>query len=1065
MHVKFLPFFKAAPLLYLLCLNSQRSDAAATRFSREEWQQETLESALGRISAGTGFKFIYDPALVQNKTVALQGGTIARANIYKYLERLSAATTLLFTVNGNNIIISPKPPQEVPGRISGRVVDFESGDPLIGATVRIANTALATITDDKGYYKLEKVPTGHITLLFSYIGYETANLANLRIEAGKTATANYKLQPKKNLAEVVVKGIPRKKVINTTDAQMINEVRSARGIVSGVSNEQITRSMDRDAAEVVRRVAGVNVTNDRFIVVRGLNRRYNVTYLDDNIAPATELDSKAFSYDLITSSMIDRIMIYKSPSPDLPGDFAGGVVKIYTKKSQLSRQFDLQVSAQYRPGSSFQDMLSYAGGKYDWLGFDDGRRALPTGIPDGTKLNLGDPKESAKYWQAFPNNFRTFKTHNDLDRRLVGNYYDAWKIGRKRVTNLTSLAYTFTTQNNEVPYFDAREANRSTGIINSGAQNARLTLIQQNTIPIGDSAHLELKQFINQLSTKQVTSNIFFADNNGGNNNKNLQLIFQSTFLYNGQLSTYWHLKNKGNTRLFANIGYATLLRNDPDMRELWFSRRGMDSTFPEQIPGNPFTLGTPSSKFGSLRRVYTRVQENTRQATLEAEHRLLPEWSVKAGGYYQFKSRKVGLRQFQQDYGTDFYDNNLRGPGGLGYVVTEDMLDEYLSPEKFRGDNTGLIWKERTIANDSYFADNQLIAGFIATDFTIPHTNLSIFGGVRVEDNHLRIVGALGAGQAKYPLVVTAPLTSVLPSVNITWKPSETVVVRAGFGKTVNRPEFREIAPFVYQDIQNYLEYMGNATLQTVNINNYDVRLEWYPKSMLKNEMFNIGFFYKTMDAPIEQVLDREYNFESFINNISFINSGPTKVYGIESEIRKSLQFIPLNIFKNISVILNGAWIYSQVAMEGGHTSGNTLGRKRPLQGQVPYIFNAALNYEDPALGTKLSLSYNVTGAMITYLGNNNHLAKPNIIGIPDVMQRSQHMLDFTWNQRINKYLHLKLGVQNLLDQKRELFIDYNRNYKYDGVSKTGDPMEKDMPYQLYSPRPYYSLGFNFIF
>lgn len=211
MHVKFLPFFKAAPLLYLLCLNSHRSDAATPGLSREERQQETLESALGRISAGTGFKFVYDPALVQNKTVSLQGGTIARANIYKYLERLSAATTLLFTINGNNIIISPKPPQEAPGRISGRVVDFESGDPLIGATVRIANTPLATVTDEKGYYKLEKVPAGRINLLFSYIGYETANLSNLRIEAGKTTTASYKLQPKKNLAEVVVKGIPGKK--------------------------------------------------------------------------------------------------------------------------------------------------------------------------------------------------------------------------------------------------------------------------------------------------------------------------------------------------------------------------------------------------------------------------------------------------------------------------------------------------------------------------------------------------------------------------------------------------------------------------------------------------------------------------------------------------------------------------------------------------------------------------------------------------------------------------------------------------------------------------------------
>lgn len=1058
MYLKILPFFHTASLLCLLCVPGYGSRSMAAAHLAEERQQESLESALRRISDGTGFKFIYDPALVRNKTVSLHTGVIARANIYKYLESLSASTALLFSVNGNNIIISPKPPQEAPGSISGRVVDFESGDPLIGATVRIINTNIATVTDEKGYYKLEKVPAGRVSIQFSYIGYETGVLNGVKVDTKKLTPVSYKLQPRKNLAEVVIKGLPRKKVIHTTDVQMINEIRSARGIVSGVSNEQITRSMDRDAAEIVRRISGVNVTNDRFIVVRGLNRRYNVTYLDDNIAPATELDSKAFSYDLITSSMIDRIMIYKSPSPDLPGDFAGGVVKIYTKSSQLSRQFDLQISTQYRPGSSFQDMPSYAGGPYDALGFDNGKRALPAGIPDGIKLNLGDPKESSKYWQAFPNNFRTFKTHNDLDKRLVGNYYDAWKIGRKRVSNLTSLAYTFTTQDNEIPYYDAREANRTDGIINSGVQNARLTLIQQNTIPIGDSTRLELKQFINQLGTKQVTNNIFFSDNNGGSTNKNTQLIFQSTFLYNGQLSAYTHLKNKGNTKLFVNAGYATLLRNDPDMREAWYERRGMDSTFPEQISGNPFTLGTSASKYGSLRRVYTRVRENTAQATLEAEHNLLPNWSLKAGVYYQRKNRKVALRQFSLETGSNFYDPNLSFPGQPGYKLTEDMLDEYLAPSHFRADNTGFVWQEKTIPNDSYFADNQLTAAFLATGINIPKAHLSIFGGVRVEDNRLRIVGALSAGYANYPLIVESPVTSVLPSVNLSWKPNETLILRAGFGKTVNRPEFREIAPFVYQDIQNYLSYTGNASLKTVNINNYDIRLEWYPKSMANNEMFNVGFFYKTMDAPIEQILNREPFYESFINELSFVNSGPTKVYGLESEIRKSLQFIPGNLFRNLSVILNGAWIYSQVVQEPTSMSGNTKGRKRPLQGQVPFIVNAALNYEDPSIGTKLSLSYNITGSMITYLGNNNQT-------IADVMQRGQHLLDFTWSQRINKYLHTKLGVQNLLDQKRELFLDDNHNYKYDGVDKFDGTGKKDKPYQSFSSRPYYSLGLNFIF
>lgn len=1042
----------------LICLLSLPS---AFAMGKGMEQQETLESVLNRIADHTGFRFIYDPAIVKKKVVTVPITISDRAGIHTCLDRLSANTAMQFTIDGNNIVVSPKP-QVKPGRISGRVVDFESGDPLIGATVRVANTSYANVTDEKGYYTIDKVPPGKYNLVFSYIGYEAGNLNGIKVAEGATLQANFKLQPKRGLKEVVVKGVSRRRVANTTDAQLIDEVRSARSVISGVSNEQIARSMDRDAAEVVRRVAGVNVTNDRFIVVRGLNRRYNVTFLNDNIAPATELDSKAFSYDLIASSMIDRIMIYKSPAPDLPGDFAGGVVKIYTKKSQLTRQFDLQFSAQYRPGSSFSDMPTYAGGKYDVLGFDDGTRAMPDGLPDVVRFNTGNPKDNAPYWKAFSNNFKSFKVNTNLDKRVLANYYDAWKIGSKRINNLTSLAYTLTTQNNNIPVHDSRNSDITEGVIRSGNQSARLTLIQQNTLPIGDSAHLELKQFLNQLGNKQMSSFITYKEGASGQQNKNNQLIFQSTLLYTAQLGAYWNLKNKGNTHLFANGGYTMVRRNDPDTREIWYSRNSMDSTYPEHVAGAPWIVGSSGQTYG-IRRIYTRINENTLQGNAEAEHWLLPWWSAKAGFFFEQKERRVNLRQFGLSNGTA-YNGDLQG-GHIGYQLTEDMLDHYMSPDNFRPDNTGLTWYEETNPYDSYFADNRNLSYFLATDVRIPHSNLSIFGGVRVENNRLRILGALQTGQANYPLVVIDSRTHVLPSVNFNWKPDERFIIRGGYGKTLNRPEFREVAPFPYSDIENYLMYVGNPALHPVDIENYDIRLEWYPESMLKNEMFNLGFFYKTLSDPIEQILIREPYYASFINEIGFINSGPTKVYGIEAEVRKSLSFLPGAIFRNLSFIVNGAWIYSRVDMKPEGTDGNWYGRKRPLQGQAPYILNSSLNYEDPAIGTKLSLGYNITGPMILLLGNNNHRPEVQIASIPDVMQRGQHLLDFTWSQRLNKYVHFKAGVQNLLDQKRELFLDYNRNYKYDGVVKERDNWTKDRPFQTFSPRPYYSLGLNFIY
>lgn len=1057
MYLRFLHFFYCWLIVCLLL------PGAPLRAGGNEGTQEvSLETVLVRITANTGFRFIYDPLLIKKKMVTIGMEDADREHIHAYLKKLAANTSLLFTVNGNNIVVTPKPPQVAPGKVTGRVVDFENGDPLIGTTVRIGGTQLAAISDEKGYYTIDKVPPGKYNIIFSYIGYETGTLSGLIIGEGKTVQANFKLQTKRGLKEVVVKGLPRRRVSNTTDAQMIDEVRTARSVVSGVSNEQITRSMDRDAAEVVRRVAGVNVTNDRFIVVRGLNRRYNVTFLNDNIAPATELDSKAFSYDLISSSMIDRIMIYKSPSPDLPGDFAGGVVKIYTKKSQLTRQFDLQLSSQYRPGTTFADMPTYAGGRYDVLGVDDGKRGLPAGIPDMVKFNLGGGKDNEKYWQAFPNNFKTFKTNPGPDVRVVGNYYDAWKIGNKRLNNLTSVAYNLTHLHNEIPFFDSRNAAFSEGIIRSGTQTARITLIQQNTLPVGDSARLELKQFANQLGTKHVMSNILYKESDPGQQSKDNQLIFQSNFLYTAQLGAYWNLKNRGNTHLFANGGYTLVRRNDPDTREVWYSRNSMDSTYPEQLAGAPWKLGSSGGTY-NMRRIYTKIGENTVQGNLEAEHWLLPHWSVKAGVFYEKKDRRVKLRQFNLGGMAAANENGMSG-GSVGYQPTEDMLDHYLSPDKFRGDYSGFYWEEATAPNDSYFADNLNHSYFLVTDLKIPAISLSIFGGARIENNRLRIIGAMEAGQANYPLIVKDERTHFLPSVNLNWQPGNKFVVRGGYGRTLNRPEFREVAPFTYQDIENYVAYNGNPALHPVVIDNYDVRLEWYPESMLKNEMFNFGFFYKTLDVPIEQILNREPYYESFINTVTFVNSGPTKVYGLEAEVRKSLSFIPSAFFRNLSFIVNGAWIYSQVDFAAQNMDGNRTGRKRPLQGQVPYILNTALNYEDPAKGTKVSLSYNITGPMIVLLGTNNHNPDTKVEGIPDVMQRGQHLLDLTWTQRLNKYVHLKAGVQNLLDQDRELFLDFNRNYKYDGVTKARGNWEKDRPYQVFSPRPYFTLGLNFI-
>ncbi|GEP94434.1 TonB-dependent receptor domain-containing protein [Chitinophaga cymbidii] len=1036
-------------------------------------QQEALSSVLVKLEKASGYNFVYEPPLVRN--IVITGKNFKGRDFWFILNDLLHAHRIAYSVSGANIILAAvPPPQPVQyGKISGRIVDFENADPLPGATVRLEGTAIAMVTNEKGDFLFERVPEGKYNILFSYIGYKSGRLNGLVVTANKTITASFKLQASNNLKQVEVKGIARKKVVNTTDEQLINELYTARTVISGISNEQITRSMDRDAAEVVKRIPGVNVSDDRFIVVRGLSKRYNMTFLNDNLAPATELDSRAFSFDLVSSNTIDKIMIYKSPSPDLPGEFAGGLIKINTKKSMLTRQIDVQLSAQYRPGSSFSDISSYAGSKTDFLGLDDGVRSLPKGMPSPVDFNLMGPDVNAKYSKQFANNYLTNARYFDLDKRLTINYYDSWKLGAYQLNNLSSFSYTNTHEARETEQQSLYKSNRSyEGVIRQGIHAARLSLIQNNNIQLGDHVKLELKQFINQQGQRIALNDYKVKDGFEHLDQRRVGLYFLSSFLYSGQLGSYLHFGPAERTKIFTNIGFSSIHRKDPDLRELGYSRqRDPEVSLTEDNPDAPWIHGSRDLIY-PVSRYFIDVKEKAWQANADAEHRFASFFNLKAGVFHETRQRYLSTRTFRLANGVHAYDPNIIIPNeeeGGGTGAEEWQIPARLDTGIFRADGTGLRWREATVPNDQYFAENRNTAGYISLDLLALENKLNVFGGVRVEHNLFRILGSLQTGQASYPLVISKPVTSVLPSVNASYRPDSTIIIRAGYGKTLNRPEFREAAPMDYFDYIKYEHYYGNPNLSTVNIHNYDVRFEWYPRSMLRNEMFNLGFFYKTLDRPIELIWGRERTFESAFNTFYYANTGAAKVYGLEAEIRKGLAFLSGNVFRDLSLILNGAILHSEVKTPALIYYGHQAPRERPLQGQVPYLLNASLNYERPQTGTKVAIVYHRSGDQIYAIGTSEYTPGDINSGFPDIMEKGRDMLDLTWSQRVNKYLSIKAGAQNLLNAPMTLYEDYNRDYKYTPEQtsvKDGQTVNSgDVISRRYYQRPYYSLALNFIF
>lgn len=982
------------------------------------------------------------------------------------------------------------------GSITGKVVDFETADPLPGATVQVPAQKKGVTTDDKGIFMLDRLEDGEYEVVISYAGYQAARIDHVKVTSGKTARMDVKLQPdRRQLGTFEVKSGRRLfgKINNTTDAQLLSEIRSNRSLSSGVSNEQIVRSTDRDAGEVARRITGVSVVDNRQLVVRGLNQRYNITFLNDVIAPSTEQDSRAFSLDLIPSNLIDKMLVYKSPAPDLPGDFAGGVLRITTKNTMPVRQVDVQLSAQYRPNTSFNDFDTYRGGKYDLLGFDDGTRKIPAGFPDAVTMSLMPATGRTTYARMLPNIWQPVSGYHGLDVRGVINYYDTWKTGKHtQLGNLTSITYTRTGERNiierqrgntleqQLQDGSGKPYTRRMGSISyddedRSVASVRIGVQQNFSFLLRDSSSLTFKNFFNQLGADQVSTQVGAVAENAEAENKRTNLFYRQRTLYSGQFAGSHLLSRRSPLRW--GIGYAYTSQQEPDNRMLLFTRLFDADVRPfDENPEHSWqmSLSDGGQFFDYNLRTYTKTIEHGYTGYIDYEYHL-PQSPVvlKFGTYNEFKDRDFSTREIQVIYGP------MVGSG------LDTRIDRFASPEEiyhssnFREDGSGFEIQERF--NSYYRASNQLNAFYAAAELPLKD-KLRIYAGARLEYYHFRMAAAGKAGYGMvYPIAVDNPKTWLLPSVNITYNIHPDHILRAAYGKSLNRPEFRELAPFAYyNNITGIYEY-GNPELKTASFDNGDLRWEYYLPGRLKNEMISLGVFYKYARDPIEAFTLNDKNSQGG-NQLLYKNSEHAHFYGAEAEVRKNLDFIGGTFFKRLSVILNASCIGTEVFTPGREDGPFSLGnsdkssRIRPLQGQSKWLLNGSLNYENISSGSKVSMSYTYRSDRIAIVGNSDLAGDGKLTegrddesGFADIMEKGRSVLDLAFFQRVTRWLQIKVSAQDLLNEPVRFYEDWNRNYRYNPeIMMEDSPGFKtgkgDNNFMRFRPNTYYSLSFNFV-
>ena len=277
------------------------------------------------------------------------------------------------------LLASAAAAQTPSGVIRGTVLDAKSKQPVIGASVSVDGTAMGTATDLEGKFLLTGVPAGPSSVRISFLSYKPFTSGPLTIKGGESTELNVELVEEVSELENVVVVATRK--VNS-DAGLLSQMREMSLVASGTSAQAIAKTQDRDAAEVVRRIPGISILDDKFVVVRGLAQRYNNVWINGGAVPSSEADTRSFSFDILPSSQLDNMMIVKSPAPEIPGDFSGGFVLIRTKVLPEKNSIQLSYTTGFNNVTNFHDFKYNPGSAADAFGFGSASRELRSGVPD-----------------------------------------------------------------------------------------------------------------------------------------------------------------------------------------------------------------------------------------------------------------------------------------------------------------------------------------------------------------------------------------------------------------------------------------------------------------------------------------------------------------------------------------------------------------------------------------------------------------------------------------------------------------------------------------------------------
>jgi hypothetical protein len=813
------------------------------------------------------------------------------------------------------------------GTISGVVIDGYTGQPVRGATLVVDGTTISFSTGVGGDFRTT-VPAGTYSVTVTRDGFDAQRVTEIVVVDGSGADFAVVLLPSAGAEEIdavaesttpdeispsddgIDDAVPgdidtavsdgsigettsgaaggggvfvgaitvEAAAEDSTQAALLTERRNAAQISDSIGSEEMTRNTGSDAADVVKRVVGISLQDDKFVYVRGLGDRYSNTSLNGSKIPSTEFDKKVVPLDLYPAGLLDKVKVSKSYTVDKPGDFAAGLVEMETLDFPLRQTASVGFSAGANSATTGKTFGTYAGG----LGFrGGGGQPLPGNLPQDS-LTRRNPLTGEGYT---PDELQVFGLE-------IINQGPDW------TANGGAPRFPFDGSAGDAPLdtgFNASYGNTfgRLGLVLSGTydHDYRAVVSEQNFYRYSTSSpnnQYLADDYEFNTDVEKVTNGIVanLAYRFSDNHNISLRTVFSNIAASETRLQT-------GNSSDFgAEIrDYKVEYRNQKTRTfqlsgEHFLGVGALGSLLEWRAASSKATTDSDLRFSLYLDRTANGIFQLTDNAqslfiyTNDLEDKLddgAVDWTTFFSGKKWYGSLKGGLAY--TEHTRTFAGRRLRyRPRSTAGIDLTLPPEEILVPENISP--TGYELEEITRPTDTYDGDQTVSAAYAQFDWASGAWR--VIGGVRYEASDIEVITLDRQNPNEPPISSILDDRDWLPSLAVIYKINDAQNLRFSASRTVNRPEFRELAPFRFKPIAGGLEITGNPDLVSADITSYDARWEWFPSAA---DVIAVSLFYKEFLNPIEAVqVSGAALTETFQNAISARNQG------IELEFRRGL-------------------------------------------------------------------------------------------------------------------------------------------------------------------------------